>query len=414
MYSAQKKLTLFILLLVAFIDYMGIGLVYPMFSSMLFQRDIALLPMDASDSVRGFWLGILLATMPLTQFFSSPIVGTLSDQKGRKPLLKFSLMVGIVGYLAAMTSVWMESLVFLLLSRVVIGISAGSAAAVGAALADLSTPEEKAKNFGLLNMACGLGFSVGPFVGGILSEKSFMGIGGYDKPFLFAGILTLLNLLLLLYLFKETHHIRKEGFLSIAQGLRNLKKAFKLPGIRVLFLSIFIFCFGFSFYWEFIPVTWINVYGMSTAQIGNFYAYAGAFYALSCGVLIRPIVNRVRPPAVLFYSLVVLGLYIFVLLAHPKEELLWGYLPFQHFLIALLFPTAAAMVSNYVKEDAQGEMMGILQSVQSGAFAFSPLLSGVIVGLNFDMPIIVGGCAMLISATILLRGVSKEILKWRA
>ena len=161
-------------------------------------------------------------------------------------------------------------------------------------------------------------------------------------------------------------------------------------------------------------MTWINVYGMSTAQIGNFYAYAGAFYALSCGVLIRPIVNRVRPPAVLFYSLVVLGLYIFVLLAHPKEELLWGYLPFQHFLIALLFPTAAAMVSNYVKEDAQGEMMGILQSVQSGAFAFSPLLSGVIVGLNFDMPIIVGGCAMLISATILLRGVSKEILKWRA
>lgn len=413
MYSAQKKLTLFILLLVAFIDYMGIGLVYPMFSSMLFSRDIAMLSPDVSDAMRGFWLGILLATMPLTQFFISPLVGTLSDQKGRKPLLKISLLFGVAGYLAAMASVWIESLAFLLISRIIVGISAGSAAVVGASLADLSSPEEKAKNFGLLNMACGIGFSVGPFVGGLLSEKNFLGFGGYDKPFLFAGILTLLNLLLLLYLFKETHHVRKEGHLSIAQGLRNLKKAFKLPGIRVIFLSVFIFCFGFSFYWEFIPVTWINVYGMNTAQVGNFYAYAAAFYALSCGLLIRPIVNRVRPPAILFYSLVILGFYIFVLLAHPREALLWGYLPFQHFLIALLFPTAAAMVSNYVKDDAQGEMMGILQSVQSGAFAFSPLLSGALVGLNFDMPIVVGGCSMLIAALILISGVSKEISKWR-
>ena len=161
-------------------------------------------------------------------------------------------------------------------------------------------------------------------------------------------------------------------------------------------------------------MTWINIYGMNISQVGNFYAYAAAFYALSCGVLIRPIVNRVRPPAVLFYSLILLGFYIFLLLAHPAEPYLWGYLPVQHFLIALLFPTAAAMVSNWVKEGAQGEMMGILQSVQSGAFALSPLLSGVLVGLSFDMPVIVGGCAMFLAALVLGLGVSKEILKWRA
>ena len=414
MYSPQKKLILFILLLVVFIDYMGIGLVYPMFSSMLFHRDITLLSPEASDAVRGFWLGILLALMPLSQFFSSPIIGTLSDQKGRKPLLKISLAIGVLGYLIAMLAVWMESLALLLISRIVVGIAAGSAAVVGASLADLSQPEEKAKNFGLLSMACGIGFTVGPFFGGKLSETGFLGFGGYDKPFLFAGILNFLNLLLLLYFFKETHHVRSEVKLSIVQGLGNLRKAFKLPGIRVLFSCVFIFCFGFSFYWEFIPVTWINVYNMSISQIGNFYAYAAAFYALSCGLLIRPIVNRVRPPAVLFYSLMLLGFYIFVLLIHPPENYLWGYLPLQHFLLALLFPTASAMVSNWVKEGAQGEMMGILQSVQAGAFALSPLLSGALVGWNYDMPIIVGGCAMFLAALILGLGVSKEILKWRA
>lgn len=193
MFFAHKKLMLFILLLVAFIDYMGIGLVYPMFSSMLFHRDIDLLSPETSDTVRGFWLGILLAMMAVAQFFSSPIIGTMSDQKGRKPLLKIALTVGVLGYLISMIGVWVESLVFLLLSRLVLGISAGSAAVVGASLADLSQPEEKAKNFGLLNMACGIGFSVGPFFGGVLSEFGLWGMGGYDKPFLFAGILTFLN-----------------------------------------------------------------------------------------------------------------------------------------------------------------------------------------------------------------------------
>ncbi|MBS0605104.1 MAG: MFS transporter [Verrucomicrobia bacterium] len=414
MHSAPKKLILFILLLVAFIDWMGIGLVYPMFSSMMFHHDINLIPPESSDALRGFWLGILLALMPLSQFFSSPIIGALSDQKGRKPLLKYCLIFGVVGYAIAMLAVWMESLALMLFSRVVLGISAGSAAVVGASLADLSLAEEKAKNFGLLNMAAGIGFTVGPFFGGKLSAEGFLGIGGYDMPFLFAGLITLLNLLLLLYFFKETHQHRRQVSLSISQGISNLKKAFRLPGIRILFITVFIFCFGWSFYWEFIPVTWINEYGMSASDVGDLFAYAAAFYALSCGLLIGPVVKRVRPPAVLFYSLVLAGFYILILLSHPGKNFLWGFLPLQQFLIALLFPTAAAMVSNYVKEDAQGEMMGILQSVEAGAVALSPLLSGVFVGLNYDMPIIVGACAFLAAAAILGTGVTKEVLKWRA
>jgi MFS transporter, DHA1 family, tetracycline resistance protein len=126
MLSCSKKFALFILLFVAFIDWMGIGLVYPMFSSMFFHRDIQLLAPEASDAMRGFWLGILLALMPIAQFFSSPILGTLSDQKGRRPLLKIALLFGVLGYLIAMAAVWIESLLLLLLSRVIIGISAGS------------------------------------------------------------------------------------------------------------------------------------------------------------------------------------------------------------------------------------------------------------------------------------------------
>lgn len=408
MYPVRKKLSLFILLFVAFIDWMGIGLVYPMFSSMLFSRDIQLLAPEASDAVRGFWLGILLALMPIAQFFSSPILGTLSDQKGRRPLLKIALIFGVAGYVVAMAAVWMESLILLLLSRVILGISAGSGAVVSAALADLSQSEEKAKNFALLSMAAGMGFTIGPFIGGQLSESS------YAMPFLFSGVLTFLNFLLLIYFLKESHFNRRAVPLSMSQGLSNLKKAFTLPSLRVIFLSVFCFSFGWTYFWEFIPVTWIEAYAFSAADIGKVFAYAAAMYALSCGLLIRPIVKRVRPQFVLFYALIALGFYIFVLLAHPHQNYLWGYLPLQQFLIALLFPTASAMISNCVQDDAQGEMMGVLHSVQSGAFALSPLLSGAFVGLNTDMPIIVGGSAMLLAAGVLFTGISKELLRRRA
>ena len=183
MYSTSKKLTLFILLFVAFIDWMGIGLVYPMFSSMLFHSDVYLVSPETTAAIRGFWLGILLSLMTLSQFFSSPIIGTLSDQKGRKPLLKISLIFGVFGYIIAMAAVYLESLSLMFVSRIVLGVSAGSAAVVGAALADLSLPEEKAKNFGLLNMACGIGFTVGPFLGGKLSQESFLERADTTNPF---------------------------------------------------------------------------------------------------------------------------------------------------------------------------------------------------------------------------------------
>ena len=97
MSAAQKKITFFIILLITFIDWTGLGLVYPMFSSMLFEEGYLLPIGTTTDLQKGVWLGVLLATMPIAQFFSSPIIGALSDQRGRKPLLKVTLLLTIIG-----------------------------------------------------------------------------------------------------------------------------------------------------------------------------------------------------------------------------------------------------------------------------------------------------------------------------
>ena len=401
--AQNNRFSLFILLLTNFLDLVSIGLVYPMFSSMTFRQGTHFFPIETSAVVRGTWLGVLLAAGPLAQFFSAPIVGALSDQKGRKPLLKNSLLIIILGYLICTLGVWAESLLLLLLGRSIVGIGTGNVAVVYAAIADISKPEEKAKRFGLASMSSGIGFTVGPFLGGSLSSW------GFAAPFLFSIVFSLINLTLVIFWFAETHHVRRTVQLSLTLGLKNLKKAFQVPALRALFLCFFFFCVGWSFYWEFIPVTWIQEYGLNPSQVGNFYAYGSAFYALSSGLLIRPIVSRFQPLSVFFVALVLIALSIFLLLFHSNVNIFWVYIPIQQFLLALAFPTGTTIVSNSVKEDSQGEIMGVLQSIDSFAFASSPLLAGAFVGFSTHVPIVVAGASMLLASLVLLSSYRKRL-----
>lgn len=405
MRPVSNKFTLFILLLTNFLDWMSIGLVYPMFSSMIFHEGTHFFVSETSNVVRGVWLGVLLAIAPLSQFFSSPFMGTLSDQKGRKPLLKNGLLIIILGYLLCTLGVWAESLLLLLVGRLTVGIGTGNVAVAYAAIADISKPEQKSKHFGLASMSSGIGFTLGPFLGGTLSYW------GFAMPFLFAMAFALINLILVIFWFDETHHLRRTIQLSLLLGLKNLKQAFHIPILRALFLSFFFFCVGWSFYWEFVPVIWIEEYHLNPSQVGNFYAYGAAFYAVSSGLLIRPIVNRFRPFSVFFLALVLLALAIFPLLLHTNIDVFWIYIPIQQYLAALIFPTGAAIVSNSVKEDAQGEIMGILQSVDSFAFGSSPLLAGLFVGFNMRMPIIISGTCMLLASLVLVNNYRKQLFK---
>lgn len=403
----QKYASLSSILLMFFIDFIGVGLVYPMFLSMLFRADIHFLPHDMSPTLRGMWLGIILSLMPLAQFFSGPILGTLSDRFGRKKFLLGSIALGVVGYLVALAGVWFVNIWLLALSRLIIGTAAGNEAVGGAAIADVSTPEEKTKYFGLMHMAMGTGFAVGPFLGGKLSTMSIGIFSGYAVPFVWAAIMDTVNLISVALVFKETCTTpNTKSVLSF--GLANLKKAWVLPGFFLFFLSVFCYNFGWVFYWDFIPTHWITNYHFDVEKVGNFYAWGAAMYALSAGLLIRPIVNRFKTETILYYALILCSLSIGVHLIMTAEWIYWIFIPLQHFLMALILPATSALISNHSSDKAQGEMMGILQSVQSIALIASPLIAGPLLGVSVQMPIVLGTCMLFIAALILRK--SKLVL----
>ena len=162
----SSNASLLIALFVIFMDFMGFAIIWPIFPPMLFDASLPLLPSDTSPEVRGFWLGLLLSLTPLSQFFSSAVWGAISDNLGRKKPLQFSLMVTCLGSVCAIFGAYGYSLWIILLSRIIIGLASGNISIVQATIADISTPEEKTKNFGLLGMMIGLGFTVGPLIGG--------------------------------------------------------------------------------------------------------------------------------------------------------------------------------------------------------------------------------------------------------
>lgn len=398
--SAQRTITLATVLCVAFIDYLGIGLVYPLFASLLFDHEIQILSPSTSDTVRGLVLGVLVSLVPLVQFFSAPILGALSDIKGRKKILVLSLSLAILGYCIAFLGIIYSSLFALFLYRIIVGFSAGSAAVVQAILADTSRRSDKTKNFGLYNMALGAGFTIGPFIGGKLTDPNFIKGASFNAPFGFALILTTINLVFVLVFFKETFWTQENVTISLSTGIKNIQKALSMKNIRLLILCAFVLYFGWSFFYEFVPVFLIGQYSFKSHDIGNFYAYSGALYAICCGWLIRPAIRRFSSYTVLFSSLLGSGISILFFMFIKGPSLLFVYVPFLIYFISLLFPTLMSIVSNFAPRKSQGEALGVLQSVQAAAFALSPLFSGSLIGFYRIMPVIIGGVSMLLAAII--------------
>jgi len=387
------NLALIFILLVVFVNYMGMGLIYPIFASLLFDTSLGFVPAEATSLFRGFVLGVLLALMPLMQFFFSPYLGKKSDQIGRKKILTTCLALSTVGYLVSVWGIYTHSLLAMVIFRVLLGISGASVAIVQAILIDMSS-DNKAKNLSLFNMAMGAGYALGPFIGGFFSSDNALFKGSIVYPFIFGLLFTVLNLSLVKKYFYETK--KTDRPISYSKLSFNLKS----PQIRNLFACTFIFSFGWSFFFEFLPVFLIGQYEYNPFQIGNFYGYASLFYMLSSGFLVQPLISKIKSQSLLLLSLILSGVYLLLFYCIGNPSILWFYVPILAYLVSIVFPTTSYLMSNLTDKDKQGRALGSLVAVQSIAFAISPLFSGFLVGIHHGTPIFLGALAFIFAGVL--------------
>lgn len=386
-----------------FVDLIGISIVIPVAAPLFLGGGGTLLGAHLSIHQRTVILGALLGVAPIVQFFTASLWGAYSDRVGRKPVMMISILVTGVGHLLFGLGILTGHLWLLFVSRFLAGAGAGNIAAANSAIADVSTPESKARNFGLVGTAVGLGIIFGPFLGGKLSDASVLHWANYATPLWFGAGLALVNALLILFFFRETLREPVHRPMDVFTGIRNLRRAFSTPNLRTLYLVSFLFGFGFNFFTQFFSVFLVAKFGFSTSQVGSLVAYVGIWLAFTQGILTRFVARRIAPMKVVRWAPLVAVTALIILARVQRAETTYWLLPIVAMAYGVNPPNVTALVSNAAGRDSQGQALGLGESMSALAFGLPPILAALAITINVAMPLILAATFIFAGWTVFMR-----------
>ncbi len=372
------------------IDSMGIGIIVPVMPDLLLEVGAGSLGSAA------VWGGILASVFAIMQFLCSPTIGNISDRFGRRPVLLISLLVMGVDYLIMgfAHAIWL-----LFLCRVIGGITASTPATVAAYIADITEPEKRAQRFGLVGAAFGIGFIIGPLLGAVFAEF------GTRAPFFAAAGLSFANLALGYFVLPETvtDQIRRPFDWARANPLGGLLQIGRLPGLRVLLTVLLFAQIAINVY----PAVWAYYgaerFGWEPRMIGLTLAAYGVAFAITQGWVIRIFLNRIGEERTLllglFFEVVALVGYGFI----DQIWMLWALIPVSA-MGGIATPALQGIMSRTALANQQGELQGVVSSINSLAYVISPLVMTAIF-YEFVKPnsiVYAPGAPFLFSAVILV------------
>ena len=397
--AQSPLLTIF---LTVFLDMLGVGIVIPVIAPLLLDPSHNMLGVDYSVETRTILLGFLIAAYPLAQFFGAPMLGALSDRFGRKKLLFISLIGTLAGYILFATAILEQNIYLLFFSRLLDGFTGGNISIALSAISDSSDEKSKAKNFGMVGAAFGLGFILGPYIGGKLADPGIVSWFNAATPFWFAAILTAVNLLFVLIIFPETLREKRNTSVSVFTGFQNIGKAFKLRHLRILFLVVFLLTFGFNFFTQFFQVFLYNKFNYSISEIADIFAFIGIWIVIAQGALQRPLSKKFVPLKILKVSGLALGITLPLLLLPDESKYIFFVLPFIAIFQGLTQPNITSLVSSQAGQGEQGQILGINQSIQSLAMAIPPIIASYINLVNINLPIATASFCIVLAWLILI------------
>ncbi len=395
--KGRMKSALIPIILIVFLDILGMTIMIPVLAPIFLDKSTTILATDVSHSARTILLGFLLASYPIAQFFGAPIFGALSDRHGRRKILFLSMAGSLIGYVMFSSGLIIGSLAVLFASRIIDGFTGGNISVALSAIADISSKKSKTKNFGLIGAAYGAGLILGPFIGGVLSNSELVSWFNHSTPFLFAAVLTFINMLLLLKYFPETLKKRLETPISFFTGFENIRKAFRMPNLRTMFSVVFLIMLGFAFFTYFLPVFLIEKFNYDESLIGYLLAYLGLWIVLTQAFMIRPVSKRYSAEEILRLSLIALAISLFLITLPRRSITLYFIAPLVAIFTGLTMPSYNAIISNLGKEDSQGEILGINQSMQSLAQAIPLVIAGFVVAIHPELPTLIAAAATFIA-----------------
>ncbi|MES2006353.1 MAG: TCR/Tet family MFS transporter [Bacteroidota bacterium] len=357
--ARNRKAAMGFIFITLLIDVTGFGLIIPVMPKLIEQllgvQDISL------ASRYGGWLTFAFAFM---QFLFAPVLGNLSDKYGRRPILLFSLFGFGIDYIFLSFA---PSIAWLFVGRLIAGITGASFTTASAYIADISTPENRAQNFGMIGAAFGLGFIVGPLIGGLLGEL------GPRVPFMVAAGLALSNWLYGYFVLPESldHEHRRPFEWKRANPLGSLLQLKKYPAVGGLVVSlVFIYLASHAVQsnWSFFN---IEKFKWSPKMIGISLGVVGLLVGAVQGGLVRVINPKIGNERSIYVGL---GLYALGLLLFAFASQSWMMFVFliPYCLGGIAGPALQSIISGHVPPNEQGELQGALTSLMSATAIIGP------------------------------------------
>ncbi|MBP9793198.1 MAG: TCR/Tet family MFS transporter [Flavobacterium sp.] len=403
MKKSEKQAAIGFIFITLLIDVMGLGIIIPVIPKLIQE----LIHGDVSEAAKiGGWLTFAYA---ITQFVFSPLVGNLSDKFGRRPVLLLSLFGFSLDYLLL---AFAPTITWLFIGRIIAGVTGASITTASAYIADISNDENRAKNFGMIGAAFGLGFIIGPIMGGLLGQY------GARIPFYAAAALCLLNFLYGYFILPESlsKKNRREFDIKRANPIGSFVSLKKYPKLVGLVIAVFILhtaSHAVQSNWSYFTIYQFN---WDEKMVGISLGVVGILVALVQGVLIRWINPKIGDVKSIYVgmSLYTLGMFLFGFAT--QSWMMFAFL-IPYCLGGIAGPALQAVIASQVPANQQGEIQGTLTSLISvSAIVGPPMMSLVFYYFTHDdapfkfagAPFILGGFGMLLSTIVAYYSLKKH------
>lgn len=358
--AKEKNYALVFIYITILIDIIGIGIVAPVLPTLILKLSKG----DLSATTQ--YIGWFISIYAFIQFIFAPILGSLSDRYGRRPLLLWSLLgLGIDYIILAMA----PNLIWLFVGRIIAGVMGSSITTATAYVADVSTPEKKSQNFGMISAVAGLGLIIGPVIGGVLGQY------GERIPFYAAAGLSIINFMYGVFVLPES--LKKSNRRPFSWktanpigAMRSIKKEILAPSL--IFAFVFIALAGHA-----MQSTW-NVYGIEkfnwkADMIGYSLGFFGVLMVISQGLLIGLFINKLGQKKSIMICLLIycVSLFLFSLI---NQSWMAFVVMIPYALGGMATPILQSLISSKVPDNKQGLLQGGLSSIGSITAVFGPLL----------------------------------------
>lgn len=398
----NKNFIIFALMVTIVIDIMGVGLVFPIIPVLVMGSHSILLPGGASHIGQLIAYGVAMAVWPLGIFFGGPFLGDLSDKIGRRKTLVICLFFTALIYAFTAYSIIIHNFWLFILGRFCSGYVGGAFEIAQATVADISPKETKARNLSWIIFAASLGFIIGPLITSFTADNVHISWMGPDTPFWIAAVISFVNMISIAVLLRDTYQPKQDARIHFLHAVTACKFIFIDKRIRFLGLCLFLSQAGWGFYVLAVPLFLQQQFSFSTHLIGLFFGVMGIATLLSV-VFVQPqMLKRLTLRSAYIIAAIFAGIILVQSLIFQVPLMQWIPMFFSAVFQLVAYGVMMALLSNSVRPDEQGRVMGGSGAIFGLAWCLNALLMIVLDTIHIALPIWVGCILMSLSGVLLL------------